>query len=124
MFGYDRDDLVGRSVETLVPESFWKVSTRRTGDDVLVIAAVRDVTEARKAAENARSLAAAEKLVRTVMASASMGIALAHLDGSFRVVNRSLCDLLGYDSEPDPARLPGMSVPRVGVQGRSSPRSG
>ena len=95
-----------------------------TGDDVLVIAAVRDVTEARKAAENARSLAAAEKLVRTVMASASMGIALAHMDGSFRVVNRSLCDLLGYDSEPAPARPPGISVPRVGVQGRISPRSG
>src|ERR1035437_5479262 len=56
----------------------------------------RDMTEARKAAENARSLAAAEDLVRTVMASASIGIALADLDGSFRVVNRSLCDLLGY----------------------------
>jgi diguanylate cyclase (GGDEF)-like protein/PAS domain S-box-containing protein len=57
----------------------------------------RDMTEARKAAENARSLAAAEDLVRTVLASAAIGIALADLDGSFRVVNRSLCDLLGYD---------------------------
>ena len=56
-----------------------------------------DATEARQAAEYARSLAAAEDLVRTVMASASIGIALADLDGSFRVVNRSLCDLLGYD---------------------------
>jgi len=136
LFGYDRDDLVGQSIETLVPESLRKVhpahrtgyfadpktrpmgaglqlTARRrdgtefpvdvglshigTGDDVFVIAAVRDVTEARKAAENARSLAAAEELVRTVMASASIGIALADLDGSFRVVNRSLCDLLGYD---------------------------
>lgn len=136
LFGYDRDDLAGRSIETLVPESFRKVhpahrtgyfadpktrpmgaglqltALRRDGtefpvdvslshigtrDDVLVIAAVRDVTEARKAAENARSLVAAEELVRTVMASASIGIALADLDGSFRVVNRSLCDLLGYD---------------------------
>ena len=57
----------------------------------------RDVTEQKKAAQNARNLAAAEDLVRTVMASASIGIALADLDGSFRVVNRSLCDLLGYD---------------------------
>src|ERR1019366_7188173 len=44
-----------------------------------------------------RSLAAAEDLVRTVLASTSIGIALANLDGSFRVVNRSLCNLLGYD---------------------------
>ena len=58
---------------------------------------IADVTEARHAAQNARSLAAAEDLVRTVMASASIGIGLADVDGSIRVVNRSLCDLLGYD---------------------------
>ncbi len=58
---------------------------------------VCDATEARQAAQNARSLVAAEDLVRTVMASASFGIALAGLDGSFRVVNRAMCDLLGYD---------------------------
>src|SRR5665647_1383226 len=56
-----------------------------------------DATEARQAAESARSLVAAEDLVQTVMASASIGIALADLDGSFRVVNRSLRDLVGYD---------------------------
>src|SRR5665647_1107860 len=56
----------------------------------------RDVTEQKQAAENARSLTAAEDLVRSVLASASIGIALADLDGSFRVVNQSLCDLLGY----------------------------
>jgi diguanylate cyclase (GGDEF)-like protein/PAS domain S-box-containing protein len=50
----------------------------------------------RQAAESARGLVAAEDLVPTVMASAAIGIALADLDGSFRVVNRSLCDLLGY----------------------------
>jgi diguanylate cyclase (GGDEF)-like protein/PAS domain S-box-containing protein len=60
-------------------------------------AIARDMTEARQAAENARSLAAAEDLVGTVMASASIGIALTDLDGSFRVVNRSLRDLVGYD---------------------------
>jgi diguanylate cyclase (GGDEF)-like protein/PAS domain S-box-containing protein len=53
----------------------------------------------RQAAESARGLVAAEDLVRTVMASATIGIALADLDGSFRVVNRSLCDLLGYGEE-------------------------
>jgi diguanylate cyclase (GGDEF)-like protein/PAS domain S-box-containing protein len=56
-----------------------------------------DVTEQHQAARSARSLAAAEELVRTVMASASIGIALTDLDGSFRVVNRSFCDLLEYD---------------------------
>src|SRR5680860_4193 len=71
---------------------------RDAGGKVLgVFAAARDVTEQKHAAETARSLAAAEDLVRTVMASASIGIALAGLDGSFRVVNRALCDLVGYD---------------------------
>jgi diguanylate cyclase (GGDEF)-like protein/PAS domain S-box-containing protein len=55
------------------------------------------VTEQKRAAQNARSLAAAEDLVRTVLAPAFVGIALVDLDGLFRVVNRSLCDLLGYD---------------------------
>jgi diguanylate cyclase (GGDEF)-like protein/PAS domain S-box-containing protein len=72
--------------------------SRDAGGKVLgVFAAARDVTEQKHAAETARSLAAAEDLVRTVMGSASIGIALADLDGAFRVVNRSLCDLLGYD---------------------------
>jgi diguanylate cyclase (GGDEF)-like protein/PAS domain S-box-containing protein len=71
---------------------------RDAGGNVLgVFAAARDVTAQMQAAETARSLAAAEDLVRTVMASASIGIALADLGGAFRVVNRSLCDLLGYD---------------------------
>ena len=62
-----------------------------------VFAAARDVTAQRHAAQNARSLAAVEDLVRTVLASASIGIALVESDGLFRVVNRALCDLLGYD---------------------------
>ena len=57
----------------------------------------RDVTEQKQAAQNARNLTAAEDLVNNVMASASFGIALADPNGSCRVVNRSLCDILGYD---------------------------
>ena len=57
----------------------------------------RDMTEHNRAAQDARRLTAAEDLVRTVLASASIGIALADLDGSFRIVNRSLCNLLGHD---------------------------
>src|SRR5664279_6081394 len=62
-----------------------------SGDDTVVIAAVRDVTEQRQAAEAVRNLAAAEDLVRTVMGSAPIGIVLAGLEGSFRFVNRALC---------------------------------
>jgi diguanylate cyclase (GGDEF)-like protein/PAS domain S-box-containing protein len=68
------------------------------GDARGVFAAARDVTDQNRAAEIARSLVAAEGLVRTVMASASIGIALTDFDGFFRVVNRALCDLLGYDT--------------------------
>ena len=57
----------------------------------------RDLTERQQAARDARGLTAAQDLVQTMMGSASIGIALAEVDGSFRVVNRSMCDLLGYD---------------------------
>jgi len=83
---------------TVFPVSLTIAPIRDAAGTVVGTSAIaRDMTEARKAAENARSLAAAEDLVQIVMASASIGIALADLDGSFRVVNRSLCDLLGYD---------------------------
>ena len=67
------------------------------GSIVGVSAITCDATEVKQAAEYARSLAAAEDLVRIVLASASTGIAMADLDGSIRVVNRSLCELLGRD---------------------------
>jgi diguanylate cyclase (GGDEF)-like protein/PAS domain S-box-containing protein len=64
----------------------WRVARRR-------------VAEQKQAAQNARRLAASEDLVRIVLGSASVGIALAGLDGTFRVVNASLCELLAYDEE-------------------------
>ena len=67
------------------------------GTIVGVSTIARDLTEHRRAAQNARSLTAAEDLVQTVMGSAAIGIAMTGLDGCFRVVNRSLCDLLGQD---------------------------
>ncbi|MEP7034410.1 MAG: EAL domain-containing protein [Actinomycetota bacterium] len=68
-----------------------------TGAVIGTTAIPRDVTEQIQAAQNARSLAAAEDLVQTVMGSASIGIALASLDGFFHMVNRSMCDMLGFD---------------------------
>ncbi len=75
------------------------LSPIRGPDDAIVgISTIaRDVTEQQKAAQNARRLTAAADLVHNVMASASFGIALADPNGSCRVVNRSLCDILGYD---------------------------
>ncbi|MEO6144643.1 MAG: EAL domain-containing protein [Dermatophilaceae bacterium] len=75
------------------------MSPIRDPDDAIVgISTIaRDVTEQKQAAQNARNLTAAEDLIHNVMASASFGIALADLNGSCRVVNRSLCDILGYD---------------------------
>ena len=59
----------------------------------------RDLTQQRQAAQDARSLTAAQDLIHTMMTSASIGIALVGPDGLATVVNSSMCDLLGYDEE-------------------------
>ena len=97
LFGYDRDDLIGQPIETLVPESLWQIYAQHregyfadprtrssgldlelsgrlrdgtefpvnislshidTGDVLLVITAVRDVTKLRQAVRNAELVAA------------------------------------------------------------------
>src|SRR5450631_2823326 len=97
LFGYDRDDLIGQPIETLVPESIWQIYAQHregyfadprtrssgldlelsgrlrdgtefpvnislshidTGDVLLVITAVRDVTKLRQAVRNAELVAA------------------------------------------------------------------
>jgi diguanylate cyclase (GGDEF)-like protein/PAS domain S-box-containing protein len=58
---------------------------------------VRDVTEQKEAARDTERLAVAEDLIKTVMTSAHIGIALADTNGFFQIVNDALCDLLGYD---------------------------
>jgi len=69
----------------------------RDGSVVWVSTIARDMSERRKATEIRRSLAAQENRLNTVMRSASVGIVLAGMDGSIQVVNRAMCDLLGYD---------------------------
>jgi len=56
----------------------------------------QDITE-RKEAE--RALAASEALFRTAMLSSPIGQGMTGLDGSFQLVNESLCQLLGRDAE-------------------------
>ena len=134
MFGYREDEIIGRSVTLMSPESGSRddrnllakimdgrhaenldtVRIRKDGtefpvsltassipDDhktvVGMVAIMRDITKQNKAARNVRSLATAENQVQTMMGFAPIGIALADLDGSLRILNRSLCDLLGYD---------------------------
>src|SRR5674476_297330 len=97
LFGYDRDQLIGQPIETLVPESLWQIytehrkdyfadprtrssgldlelsgrqqdgtdfpinislSTIDTGDVLLVITAVREVTQQKQAVKNAQLIAA------------------------------------------------------------------
>jgi diguanylate cyclase (GGDEF)-like protein/PAS domain S-box-containing protein len=67
------------------------------GTVVGVSTIARDLTEQHHAAKNARNLVVAEELVHTVMAAASFGIAMTDSDGFIKVVNHSLCDLLGRD---------------------------
>ncbi len=69
----------------------------RDGSVVGVSTIARDMSQTWKATENGRSLAAQENLLNTFMRSTSVGIVLAGTDGSIQVVNRSMCDLLGYD---------------------------
>ena len=67
------------------------------GSVVGISTMARDMSERRNATEIRRSLAPQENLLNTFMMSTSVGIVLAATDGSIQVVNRSMCDLLGYD---------------------------
>ena len=68
----------------------------RDGLLVGVSTIARGMSEGEKATENRRSLATQENMLNTVMGSTSIGIVVAGIDGSIQVVNRSMCDLLGY----------------------------
>jgi PAS domain S-box-containing protein len=132
LFGYDRTDLVGQSIETLVPESFRKVhpahragyfadptgtrargvvrevtGRRRDGtefpvdislsfidteDGLLVIAAVRDVTERNKADQDLQQMAA-------IIRSSDAAIIGRTLDGIVTSWNPAAERMLGYSSE-------------------------
>jgi diguanylate cyclase (GGDEF)-like protein/PAS domain S-box-containing protein len=65
----------------------------QTDQGLLVSAAIRDITE-RKRAETARR--DAEEQFRTAFEAAPVGMALVALDGRMVQVNRALCDIVGY----------------------------
>jgi|GEM_PF-6520146 len=62
-----------------------------------VISVCKDITDRKKAEENLRQ---SEERFRTAFENAGSGMALVSLNGYFIRVNRSLCQILGYDS-PD-----------------------
>jgi len=77
------------------PEPRWfDIRVYRAGHVVTV--SWRDVSLRRRALA---SLAASERLFRTTMHDAAIGMALADLDGTFRLVNPALRELLGRDEE-------------------------
>jgi len=69
----------------------------RDGSLVGVSTIARDMSERRKAVEVGRSRATQGNMLKTVMQSATIGIVVANTDGSIRVVNQTMSDLLGYD---------------------------
>jgi PAS domain S-box-containing protein len=87
-----------RKAGTFFPVSL-TISPIQDGDGsvVGVSTIARDLSERRKATEAGRSVATQENLLDTVMRSPTIGIVVAGTDGSIQVVNRTMCDLLGYD---------------------------
>jgi PAS domain S-box-containing protein len=72
------------------------LSPLQTEDGLLVLAAVRDVTERKRAEE---ALRRSEQRFRDSFESAAIGMALVATDGRFLDANSSLCEILGYSPD-------------------------
>lgn len=143
LFGYDRDELVGQPIETLVPESYrgvhpghrsgyfahpgtramgagLELSGRRrdgtefpvdialsaidTEDGLLVTAAVRDITDRKRAEEDLHRMAA-------IIESSDDAIVSTTLDGIITSWNPAAQRLYGYSAEKAEGRSASFLVP-------------
>src|ERR1019366_256211 len=147
LFGYDRDDLVGQPIQTLVPEYLWEVYSEHreeyfadprsrsmgldlelggrqqdgselpvnislshldTGDVLLVITAVDEVTGHAQALENSKLLAA-------IVENSTDAIIAKTLDGMITSWNPAAERMYGYSSE----EMLGQSIDRLSPEGRT-----
>jgi PAS domain S-box-containing protein len=147
LFGYDRDDLIGKPIETLLPEPLWQIYVEHkesyfadprtrssgldlqlsgrqqdgtdlpvnislshidTGDVLLVVTAVRDVTEQRKAVGLAQLTAA-------VVQYSNDAIIASTLEGTITSWNPAAERLYGYSAK----EIIGTSGSRLTPQGRA-----
>jgi PAS domain S-box-containing protein len=131
LFGYDRDQLVGQPIQTLVPESLWQIYAEHqqnyfadprtrssgldvelsgrhqdgtqfpinvslshidTGDVLLVITAVRDVTQQQQAVKNAQLIAAIVEYSDDAIIGSS-------LEGKVTSWNLAAAKMYGYSSK-------------------------
>ena len=136
LFGYDRDDLVGKTIETLVPESLWPIYTAHhesyfadprtrssgldlvlsgrqqdgteipvnislshidTGDVLLVITAVSDVTKRKQAFQNAQRMTAiVEHSEDAIIGMTFEGIITTWNPAAEKMFGYSGRDIIGY----------------------------
>src|SRR5664280_2443855 len=147
LFGYDRDDMVGQPIQTLVPEYLWEVYSEHreeyfadprsrsmgldlelggrqqdgselpvnislshldTGDVLLVITAVREVTRHAQALENPKLLAA-------IVENSNDAIIAKTLDGMVTSWNPAAERMYGYSSE----EMLGTSIDQLSPEGRT-----